>query len=75
MSYAQQIAAQSCSDLHNYIEYVWDGFATCSNPSTILCDVHTFTRNQLLINLWWALPRSRRYRYSGIVGGKVKNPS
>jgi hypothetical protein len=63
ISYAQQIAVRSCSDLRNYIEHVRDGFATCSNLSTILCDVHTFTRNQLLINLWRALPRSRRYRY------------
>jgi hypothetical protein len=49
MSYVQQIAAWSCSDLHNYIGHVCDGFATCSDLSTILCDVHTFTRNQLLM--------------------------
>jgi hypothetical protein len=41
MSYAQQIAARSCSDLYNYIEHVRDGFATYGDLSTILCDVHT----------------------------------
>jgi hypothetical protein len=41
MSYAQQIAARPCSDQHNYIEHVLDGFATCGHLSTILCDVHT----------------------------------
>jgi hypothetical protein len=41
MSYVQQIAARSCSDLCNYIEQVRDGFATCSDLSTILCNVHT----------------------------------
>jgi hypothetical protein len=59
-AYAQQIAARSVLTCTTILS-MSDGFATCSDLSTILCDVHTFT-TKLLINLWRALPRSRRYR-------------